>query len=58
MFRFLTFYSLAALSKLECDNWISGLDYLLRDTSNASYSLLIERWLRREFYIMENIREK
>ncbi|CAB3376592.1 Hypothetical predicted protein [Cloeon dipterum] len=50
--------SIVAWSERECENWIRGLKYMITDTTNASYPLLVERWLRREFYAMENAREK
>ncbi|XP_059470095.1 1-phosphatidylinositol 4,5-bisphosphate phosphodiesterase gamma-1 [Neocloeon triangulifer] len=54
----LKFLSIAAWSERECENWIRGLKYMVADTVNAPYPLLVERWLRREFYTMENAREK
>lgn len=33
--------------------WLKGLKYLIADTITAPYWLQIERWLRREFYLME-----
>ncbi|KAJ8929429.1 hypothetical protein NQ314_017878 [Rhamnusium bicolor] len=41
----------------ECDLWIRGLRYLVKDTITAPYPLQVQRWLRREFYAMENPRE-
>nr|XP_014275178.1 1-phosphatidylinositol 4,5-bisphosphate phosphodiesterase gamma-1 [Halyomorpha halys]XP_014275179.1 1-phosphatidylinositol 4,5-bisphosphate phosphodiesterase gamma-1 [Halyomorpha halys]XP_024215637.1 1-phosphatidylinositol 4,5-bisphosphate phosphodiesterase gamma-1 [Halyomorpha halys] len=49
--------SIAALSEKECDLWIRGLRYLVQDTIAAPYPLQVERWLRKEFYAMENNRE-
>lgn len=49
--------SVAALSEKECELWRRGLEYLLPDTMNAPYPLQVERWLRKEFYNMENNRE-
>lgn len=48
---------LSALSEKECELWIKGLRYLVQDTINAPYPLQVERWLRKEFYTMENSRE-
>ena len=36
---------------------MKGLKHLVQDTANAPYPLHVERWLRREFYSMENSRE-
>ncbi|XP_077301392.1 small wing phospholipase C gamma 1 [Arctopsyche grandis] len=49
--------SIAALSEHECEIWIKGLKHLVECAINSSYPLQIDRWLRREFYIMENGRE-
>ena len=46
-----------ALSEKECELWIRGLRYLIPDSINAPYPLQVERWLRKEFYAMENSRE-
>lgn len=46
-----------ALSEVECDLWIRGLRYLVKDTINAPYPLQVQAWLRREFYAMESPRE-
>lgn len=48
---------LLALSEKECELWVKGLKHLVQDTVNAPYPLQVERWLRREFYAMENSRE-
>ncbi|XP_058462061.1 1-phosphatidylinositol 4,5-bisphosphate phosphodiesterase gamma-1 [Malaya genurostris] len=49
--------SVVALSEKECDMWIKGLKHMVADTINAPYWLQVERWLRKEFYAMENPRE-
>ncbi|XP_053689407.1 1-phosphatidylinositol 4,5-bisphosphate phosphodiesterase gamma-1 isoform X2 [Sabethes cyaneus] len=49
--------SVVALSEKECEMWIKGLKHMIADTLNAPYWLKVERWLRREFYAMENSRE-
>ncbi|KAJ9579947.1 hypothetical protein L9F63_004420, partial [Diploptera punctata] len=49
--------SIAALSEKECELWVKGLRHLVTDTINSSYPLQVERWLRKEFYNMENSRE-
>lgn len=46
-----------ALSEKECELWVKGLRHLVQDTINAPYPLQVERWLRKEFYAMENSRE-
>lgn len=48
---------ISALSEKECELWVKGLRYLVQDTINAPYPLQVERWLRKEFYAMENSRE-
>ncbi|KAJ8974220.1 hypothetical protein NQ317_018143 [Molorchus minor] len=45
------------LSEAECDLWVRGLRYLVKDTINAPYPLQVQAWLRREFYAMESPRE-
>ncbi|GBM70715.1 1-phosphatidylinositol 4,5-bisphosphate phosphodiesterase gamma-1 [Araneus ventricosus] len=35
---------------------VNGIRQLAAESSNAPYSLLVERWLRKEFYTMENLR--
>lgn len=34
--------------------WHQGLNQLMGDTINASHPLVIERWLRKEFYALVN----
>ncbi|XP_044272158.1 1-phosphatidylinositol 4,5-bisphosphate phosphodiesterase gamma-1 isoform X2 [Tribolium madens] len=46
--------SIAALSEKECELWVKGLRYLVKDTINVPYPLQVQVWLRREFYAMEN----
>ncbi|CAB0003270.1 unnamed protein product [Nesidiocoris tenuis] len=53
----LKYLSISAISEKECELWIRGLRYLVEDTINAPYPLQVERWLRKEFYAMENTRE-
>uniref|UniRef100_T1IHK2 1-phosphatidylinositol 4,5-bisphosphate phosphodiesterase gamma n=1 Tax=Strigamia maritima TaxID=126957 RepID=T1IHK2_STRMM len=48
--------SVAAMTAQECEQWIKGLTYLASDTISSSYPLQVERWLRKEFYNMENNR--
>jgi hypothetical protein len=50
-------FILVALSEKECELWVRGLRHLVPDTVAASYPLQVERWLRKEFYSMENSRE-
>uniref|UniRef100_A0A182X5M9 1-phosphatidylinositol 4,5-bisphosphate phosphodiesterase gamma n=1 Tax=Anopheles quadriannulatus TaxID=34691 RepID=A0A182X5M9_ANOQN len=45
--------SIVAFSEKEADMWLKGLKFLISDTVSAPYWLQIERWLRREFYLME-----
>ncbi|XP_034945841.1 1-phosphatidylinositol 4,5-bisphosphate phosphodiesterase gamma-1 [Chelonus insularis] len=49
--------SASAFSEKECELWVKGLRYLVQDTIKAPYPLQVERWLRKEFYFMENNRE-
>ncbi|XP_046736207.1 1-phosphatidylinositol 4,5-bisphosphate phosphodiesterase gamma-1 [Diprion similis] len=49
--------SISAISETECELWVRGLRHLVQDTINAPYPLQVERWLRKEFYSMENTRE-
>lgn len=49
--------SVVALSEQECQNWMKGLKYMIADTFASPYPLEIERWLRKEFYSIENARE-
>ncbi|KAJ6646988.1 1-phosphatidylinositol 4,5-bisphosphate phosphodiesterase gamma-1 [Pseudolycoriella hygida] len=49
--------SVVALSEQECVNWMKGLRYMIADTASSPYPLEIERWLRKEFYSIENARE-
>lgn len=48
---------LAAYSEKECDLWLKGLRNLMTNTIDAPYPLQVERWLRKEFYGMQNDRE-
>ncbi|XP_022209128.1 1-phosphatidylinositol 4,5-bisphosphate phosphodiesterase gamma-1 [Drosophila obscura] len=48
-------FSVVALSEIEADNWVRGLRYMVKDTVNSSYPLQIDRWLRREYYQIENV---
>ena len=43
-----------ALSEKEAGIWVKGLKYLVSDINHSSYPLQVERWLRKEFYAMEN----
>lgn len=53
LFKLKTF-SVVAFSEHEAENWIKGLRFMVQDTINAPYSLQVERWLRREYYAIEN----
>lgn len=46
--------SVVALSEKECEMWIKGLKFMVPDTCNSPYPTQVERWLRKEFYNMEN----
>lgn len=46
--------SVVALSEKECEMWVKGLKYIINDTINSPYSLQVERWLRKEFYQLQN----
>lgn len=48
-------FSVVALSEIEADNWVRGLRYMVKDTLGAPYPLQIDRWLRREYYQIENV---
>ncbi|KAH8238755.1 hypothetical protein KR026_002527 [Drosophila bipectinata] len=48
-------FSVVALSKVEAENWVRGLRYMVRNTLAAPYPMQIERWLRREYYQIENV---
>lgn len=41
-----------AISKQDCDRWVDGLRYLIKDTLNSPYPLQLERWIWKEFYNM------
>ena len=47
-------FSVVAHSEKECENWIKGLKYMVHETNHSPYPLQVERWLRKEFYAMEN----
>lgn len=48
-------FSVVAHSEKECEMWIKGLKFMVNDTTNSPYPLHVERWLRKEFYAMENV---
>lgn len=50
--------TITAQTDKDCEAWKQGLKFLIDEAVNASYPLLIERWLRREFYAIENSHEK
>ncbi|XP_049885076.1 1-phosphatidylinositol 4,5-bisphosphate phosphodiesterase gamma-1 isoform X1 [Pectinophora gossypiella] len=50
--------SFAAQTDKECEAWVKGIRFLVEEAVNASYPLQIERWLRKEFYAIENAQEK
>ena len=54
-FKCMCSLSIATTPK-ECDLWIKGINFLVHDTNSAPYPLQVERWLRKEFYSMENLR--
>ncbi|XP_018565095.1 1-phosphatidylinositol 4,5-bisphosphate phosphodiesterase gamma-1-like [Anoplophora glabripennis] len=50
--------NIAATSEADCDQWIRGLRYLVKDTINAPYLLQVQAWLRKEFNAVESQNEK
>ncbi|XP_028169476.1 1-phosphatidylinositol 4,5-bisphosphate phosphodiesterase gamma-1 [Ostrinia furnacalis] len=50
--------SFAAPTDKECDAWVKGVRFLVEEANTVPYPLQIERWLRKEFYIIENSHEK
>ncbi|CAH4038538.1 1-phosphatidylinositol 4,5-bisphosphate phosphodiesterase gamma-1 [Pieris brassicae] len=50
--------SFSAQMDKEVEAWIKGIRFLIEEAVNASYPLQIERWLRKEYYIIENPHEK
>lgn len=42
--------------KEECQLWVHGIRHLAEESTKAPYPLLVERYLRKEFYAMENCR--
>lgn len=46
--------SVSAITAKDCEQWLKGLRYLVADTVSSPYPLQVERWLRKEFYSMEN----
>lgn len=38
--------------------WVKGVRFLIEEEKNAPYPLQIERWLRKEFYAIENNHKK
>ncbi|XP_015263416.1 PREDICTED: 1-phosphatidylinositol 4,5-bisphosphate phosphodiesterase gamma-1-like, partial [Gekko japonicus] len=49
--------SLAAFSEDDVNLWIAGLNWLVTDTQRAPTPLQIERWLRKQFDLMDRSRE-
>uniref|UniRef100_A0A674BG24 1-phosphatidylinositol 4,5-bisphosphate phosphodiesterase gamma n=1 Tax=Salmo trutta TaxID=8032 RepID=A0A674BG24_SALTR len=49
--------SVAAFSEEEVNMWITGLNWLMMDTQRASAPQQIDRWLRRQFEVMDRNRE-
>ncbi|XP_063632987.1 1-phosphatidylinositol 4,5-bisphosphate phosphodiesterase gamma-1 [Cydia splendana] len=50
--------SFAAQTDKDCEAWVKGVRFLVDEAINAPYPLQIERWLRKEFYAIENSHEK
>lgn len=48
--------SCSAQTAKECELWIKGIRHLASDTISSPHPLQVERWLRKEFYSMENLR--
>ncbi|CAL1262960.1 unnamed protein product, partial [Larinioides sclopetarius] len=52
-----TLKSLSCVAKKdECEMLVKGIRQLAAESINAPYPLLVETWLRKEFYSMENLR--
>ncbi|XP_067086423.1 1-phosphatidylinositol 4,5-bisphosphate phosphodiesterase gamma-1-like isoform X2 [Osmerus mordax] len=49
--------SVAAFSEEEVNMWITGLNWLMLDTQRASAPQQIDRWLRKQFEVMDRNRE-
>ncbi|XP_068175043.1 1-phosphatidylinositol 4,5-bisphosphate phosphodiesterase gamma-1-like isoform X2 [Antennarius striatus] len=49
--------SLAAFSEEEVNMWIAGLTWLMTDTQRAPAPLQIDRWLRKQFEVMDRSHE-
>ncbi|XP_013179186.1 PREDICTED: 1-phosphatidylinositol 4,5-bisphosphate phosphodiesterase gamma-1 isoform X2 [Papilio xuthus] len=50
--------SFVAPTDKESETWVKGIRFLVEESINTPYPLQIERWLRREFYTLENSHEK
>ncbi|KPJ09210.1 1-phosphatidylinositol-4,5-bisphosphate phosphodiesterase gamma-1 [Papilio machaon] len=50
--------SFVAQTDKECETWVKGIRFLVEEAISTPYPLQIERWLRREFYTIENSHEK
>lgn len=50
-------FAVVAHSEKECDLWLQGLRYMVADSINSPYLLQVERWLRKEFYALENSKD-
>lgn len=50
--------SFAAPTDKDCEFWVKGLRFLVKEPIYGSYPLQIERWLRKEFYAIVNSHEK
>lgn len=57
MFKNKHSYVVAQTDK-DCEAWVKGVRFLVDEAINAPYPLQIERWLRKEFYAIENSHEK
>lgn len=49
---------IAALGVGDCREWISGLKHLMKEYPDVPYIIRLERFLRTEFYSMENRENK
>ncbi|GFW13456.1 piggyBac transposable element-derived protein 4 [Trichonephila clavipes] len=55
--RGFTLKSVSCVAKKdECEFWVKGIRQLAAESIDSPYPLLVERWLRKEFYSMENLR--
>uniref|UniRef100_UPI00398F5B9C 1-phosphatidylinositol 4,5-bisphosphate phosphodiesterase gamma-1-like isoform X3 n=1 Tax=Pristiophorus japonicus TaxID=55135 RepID=UPI00398F5B9C len=49
--------SLSAFNEDDVDEWITGLNWLVQDTQKSPTPLQVERWLRKQFNLMDRNKE-